>query len=58
MATPKKKTSKSRSRMRYAVWSRKAVLQAQKAMSLGRSILSQRNTGFYYPTEEAEESEE
>ncbi|MDX2271469.1 MAG: 50S ribosomal protein L32 [Cyanobacteriota bacterium] len=52
MAAPKKKMSKSRSRMRYAGWVRKANIQAQRALTIGRSILSQNNTGFYYPKAE------
>lgn len=60
MAQPKKKTSKMKSRSRYANWVRKAELQAQRALSLGKSIQTERNTGFYYPkaviaTEEDEE---
>lgn len=58
MAVPKKKTSKSRSRKRYATWTHKAVIQAQRAMTIGRSILSGRNTGFYYPKAKSEEEEE
>ncbi len=58
MAVPKKKTSKSRSRMRYATWTRKAKIQAQRAMTIGRSILTGRNTGFYYPNAKKEEDEE
>ncbi|MEN9203815.1 MAG: 50S ribosomal protein L32 [Thermostichus sp. DG_1_6_bins_120] len=58
MAVPKKKTSKSRSRKRYATWTHKAKLQAQRAMTIGRSILTGRNTGFYYPGAKKEEEEE
>ncbi|MCS7031228.1 MAG: 50S ribosomal protein L32 [Gloeomargarita sp. SKYG116] len=58
MAVPKKKTSKARKRQRKAVWKRQASLAAQKALSLARSILTGRSRSFYYPTDEAEESEE
>ncbi|MBD2104760.1 50S ribosomal protein L32 [Leptolyngbya sp. FACHB-261] len=59
MAVPKKKTSKSKRDMRKAVWKGKARLQAERALSLGKSILTGRNTGFVYPTpEEDEEGEE
>ncbi len=57
MACPKKKTSKSKRNMRKAVWKNKAAVSAQKAISLGKSILTGRNDGFFYPTE-AEETEE
>lgn len=58
MAVPKKKMSKARSRRRYAGWLRKADAQAAKAMSLGRSILTQRNSSFYYPNAAADEADE
>jgi large subunit ribosomal protein L32 len=56
MAVPKKKTSKSKRDKRRATWRRKAALQAQKALSLGKSVLSGRST-FVYPTDEEEEEE-
>lgn len=55
MAVPKKKTSKSRRNMRKATWKRKARLQAEKALSLGKSVLTGRSKGFYYPTDDEEE---
>jgi large subunit ribosomal protein L32 len=58
MAVPKKKTSKSRRDMRKATWKRKARLQAEKALSLGKSVLTGRSKGFYYPTDDEEESDE
>lgn len=54
MAVPKKKTSKSKRDKRKATWKHKAAIQAQKALSLGKSILSGRSS-FVYPTEEEEE---
>ncbi|MBD1919795.1 50S ribosomal protein L32 [Microcoleus sp. FACHB-831] len=59
MAVPKKKTSKSKRDQRKANWKRKAAVEAQKALSLGKSILSGRAKSFVYPseTEEEEESE-
>jgi len=57
MAVPKKKTSKSKRDQRRAHWRRKAEFEAQKALSLGKSILSGRST-FVYPTDEDEEDEE
>lgn len=56
MAVPKKKTSKSKRDQRKAVWKRKAALEAQKALSLGKSILTGRSK-FVYPTNEEEEEE-
>ncbi len=57
MAVPKKKTSKSKRDKRRANWRRKAADQAQKALSIGKSILTGRAKGFYYPTDDAEEEE-
>ena len=58
MAVPKKKTSKSRRNKRHAVWKAKAATAAQKALSLGKSVLTGRAQGFVYPMDESEESEE
>jgi large subunit ribosomal protein L32 len=57
MAVPKKKTSKSKRDKRRATWRGKAALQAQKALSLGKSILSGRST-FVYPSKDEDEDEE
>ena len=57
MAVPKKKTSKSKRDKRKATWKNKAVVEAQKALSLGKSILSGRSK-FVYPTAEEVEEEE
>lgn len=59
MAVPKKKTSKSKRDQRKATWKRKANLQAQRALSIGKSILTGRAEGFIYPqANEDEEGEE
>ena len=58
MAVPKKKTSKSKRDMRKATWKRKADLQAQKALSIGKSILTGRAKGFVYEEGSEEEDEE
>lgn len=58
MAVPKKRTSKSKKRMRKATWKRKASLQAAKALSLGKSVLTGRSKGFVYPTDEEDEDED
>jgi large subunit ribosomal protein L32 len=58
MAVPKKKTSKSKRDSRRANWRKKAALEAQKAISLGKSILTGRARGFVYPTKEDEDEDE
>ena len=58
MAVPKKKTSKGKRNQRHAVWKAKASSAAQKALSLGKSVLSGRAQGFVYPMDEEEESED
>jgi large subunit ribosomal protein L32 len=57
MAVPKKKTSKSKRDKRRATWRQQAARQAEKALSLGKSVLTGRAKGFVYPTEEAEEED-
>jgi large subunit ribosomal protein L32 len=54
MAVPKKKTSKSKRDKRRATWRHKAAVQ--KALSLGKSILTGRSN-FVYPSKEEEEEE-
>ena len=59
MAVPKKKTSKGKRNQRHAHWKAKACVAAQKAMSLGKAVLSGSAQGFVYPiAEDAEASEE
>jgi large subunit ribosomal protein L32 len=59
MAVPKKKTSQGKRDQRRAHWRRQAALQAQKALSLGKSVLTGRSQSFVYPqAEEADENEE
>ena len=57
MACPKKKTSNAKRDQRRAHWKRQASREAQKAMSLGKSILTGRASGFVYPTSEEENQE-
>lgn len=57
MAVPKKKTSNSKRNHRKAHWKRKAALEAQKALSLGKSVLTGRSNSFVYPTNEEEEED-
>ena len=46
MAVPKKRTSKSKKNSRLATWNNKANLQAKKALSLAKSILTGNSTSF------------
>lgn len=58
MAVPKKKTSKSKRDHRKAHWKRKAAKEAEKALSLGKSVLTGRANSFVYPTDEDEDEDE
>jgi large subunit ribosomal protein L32 len=58
MAVPKKKTSKSKRDSRKATWKRKAEIQAQRALSIGKSILTGRAEGFVYPQSNDDEDED
>jgi large subunit ribosomal protein L32 len=58
MAVPKKKTSSAKRDQRKANWKRQAAQQAQKALSLGKSILTGRSKGFVYKNPDAEEDSE
>lgn len=58
MAVPKKKTSSRKRDQRRATWKRKARFQAEKAMSLGKAVLSGRSRGFFYPVDESGDDEE
>ena len=46
MAVPKKRTSKSKKNSRLANWTNKADIQAKKALSLAKSILTGKSTSF------------
>ncbi|MGF1538120.1 MAG: 50S ribosomal protein L32 [Elainellaceae cyanobacterium] len=58
MAVPKKKTSKSKRSMRRSTWKHQAALEAQKALSLGKSVLTGRSQSFIYPTDDEDEDDE
>lgn len=58
MAVPKKKTSKTKRDQRKAHWKRQAAFEAQKALSLGKSILSGKSNSFVYPEDKEDEDEE
>nr|YP_010399944.1 ribosomal protein L32 [Nowellia curvifolia]UQM88710.1 ribosomal protein L32 [Nowellia curvifolia] len=50
MAVPKKRTSKSKTKIRRSIWKDKANTIALKAFSLAKSILTNRSKSFYYAT--------
>nr|QYB22459.1 ribosomal protein L32 [Saxegothaea conspicua]BBF91309.1 ribosomal protein L32 [Saxegothaea conspicua] len=52
MAVPKKRTSKSRKRIRRNIWKGKAYRAAVKAFSLAESISTGRSKSFYCTTKE------
>lgn len=58
MAAPKKKTSKGKRDQRHAHWKRKAKFAAEKAMSMGKSILTGRAEGFVYPTDDTDDGDD
>ena len=52
MAVPKKRTSRSKKNARKSVWKNKANKQAQKALSLAKSVLKGKSTSFIYTLNE------
>jgi large subunit ribosomal protein L32 len=48
MAVPKKRTSKAKKRTRKANWKRKYYFNAQKSLSLAKSMLKGKTTSFIY----------
>ena len=48
MAVPKKRTSKSRTKIRKSAWKVKANKVSSKAFSLAKSVLTNRSKSFYY----------
>ena len=57
MAVPKKKKSKGKRNQRHAIWKGKAAIAAEKALSIGKSVLTGRAQGFVYPMNETAEEE-
>ena len=55
MAVPKKKTSKGKRNQRHAIWKAKAATAAEKALSIGKSVLTGRAQGFVYPIDQEED---
>ena len=58
MAVPKKRTSRSKKNSRKATWMQKGNVQAKKAYSLAKSVLSNKSTSFIYSNEIAEQNTE
>nr|YP_010705003.1 ribosomal protein L32 [Porella grandiloba]WCQ78539.1 ribosomal protein L32 [Porella grandiloba] len=48
MAVPKKRTSRSKTKIRRSIWIDKANKTALKAFSLAKSVLTNRSKSFYY----------
>nr|YP_008144743.1 50S ribosomal protein L32 [Grateloupia taiwanensis]AGO19889.1 50S ribosomal protein L32 [Grateloupia taiwanensis] len=48
MAVPKKRTSRSKSRLRKANWKRKAYFNSKKSLSLAKSLLTGKSNSFVY----------
>merc|ERR1719160_2153874 len=59
MAVPKSRTSKKKTRQRKANWFAKANIQRERALTLGRSVLSEGEGSFIYnPDEEDDDDDE
>ena len=59
MAVPKSRTSKKKTRQRKANWFAKANIQRERALTLGRSVLSEGEGSFIYnPDEEDDEDDD
>lgn len=50
MAVPKKRTSRSKKKIRKSLWLTKTKEMALKAVSLAKSILTNRSKSFHYGT--------
>ena len=48
MAVPKKRKSKSKSRIRKHAWKKKALDQATKSIALAKALLKENPTRFIY----------
>jgi large subunit ribosomal protein L32 len=51
MAVPKKRTSKTKRKSRFANWNQKANIQAKRALSLAKSVVNSNTTSFVYASE-------
>ena len=57
-AVPKKGTSRTKTKIRRAVWKNKGRVAALKALSLGASILTQKGSFIFRDKDKEEEEEE
>lgn len=48
MAVPKKRTSKAKKKTHKSRWKRKGFFEAQKSLSLAKSMLREKPTSFIY----------
>jgi large subunit ribosomal protein L32 len=58
MAVPKKRTSRTKSKSRRSVWMNKSNIQAERALSLAKSLAKNNNTTFVYSQTNTKDSEE
>ena len=58
MAVPKKRTSKMKTKSRKSVWMSKSNIQAQRAISLAKSLAANNGTSFVYSQGNNEISED
>jgi large subunit ribosomal protein L32 len=58
MAVPKKRTSKMKTKSRQSVWMNKSDIQAQRAISLAKSLATNNGTTFVYSQKNKEVSED
>jgi len=58
MAVPKSRTSKKKTRQRKANWFAKANIQRERALTLGRSVLSEGEGSFIYNPDEADDDDD
>lgn len=58
MAVPKKRTSKMKTKSRQSVWMNKSNIQAQRAISLAKSLAANNRTSFVYSQNTPETSED
>merc|ERR1719201_1540134 len=58
MAVPKSRTSKKKTRQRKANWFAKANIQRERALTLGRSVLSEGEGSFIYNPDDEDDDED
>ncbi len=58
MAVPKKRTSRTKSKSRRSVWMNKSNIQAERALSLAKSLAQNNNTTFVYSQSNTKDSQE